>query len=73
MIFNFFCLGKLNTMCTTQKMFFYLFSFLSQSNNTNINNFDQFIDLELGLKENVSLSTKNNKNLPTIIIHRFHN
>jgi hypothetical protein len=53
-------------------MFFYLFSFLSQSNNTNINNFDQFIDLELGLKENNPLSTKNNKNLPTIIIHRFH-
>jgi len=31
-------------------------------------NYDKFIDLELGLKENISLSTKNNKILPTIII-----
>jgi len=39
-------------------MFYYLFSFLSQTNNTKIYNSDQFIDLELGLKENISLSTK---------------
>lgn len=50
-------------------MFFYLFSFFSQSNKTliyNSDNFDNFIDLELGL----SLSQKKNNNnfLPTIIL-----
>ncbi len=65
-------------------MFFYLFSFFSQTNKTKIYNSDNFIDLELGLglgiglKENNSLSTplstplsnypKNNKFFPTILI-----
>jgi len=57
-------------------MFFYLFSIFSNSNNTKIYNSDNslnFIDLELGLKENSSLSSslsqKNNKFFPTIIIN----
>ena len=52
-------------------MFFYLFSFFSQ---TKIYNSDNFIDLELGIPQNISLSTKkgtkkNYKNFPTILIH----
>lgn len=61
-------------------MFFYLFSFFSQTNKTKIYNSNKFIDLELGLglKENNSLSNplsnplstnpKNNKFFPTILI-----
>lgn len=66
-------------------MFFYLFSFFSQTSKTKIYNSDNFtdnfIDLELGLglKENSSLSAplstplstnpKNNNFFPTILIH----
>lgn len=64
-------------------MFLYLFSFINYSNknskNTKIYNSDNFVDLELGLKKNNSLSTplstplstnpKNNKFFPTILIH----
>lgn len=63
-------------------MFFYLFSILSNYNNSkntkifNSDNSDNFVDLELGLNFSDYNSTfsylkKNNKILPTIIIHRF--